>query len=701
MNRKFAWFLIAVLIMTAFISPFSSEALPTPQRISNGVYDNFEGDGDTEGNNRQIFNDSVLNNESFHQYYNNEENQPNYGERFTAGIIISTVNWVFKVLGIQDPVLMVFGKNPREDQADTFLTGGKQGESPRDSLILGVFPEKFFEAISYLYGNIEKLIPIPLVLFLVLIGFLLVIQGGSDEGRSKVKDYFLAFIVAIVTLRFGHSLWILVFEINYLLVDLIWYSLIEYGIKVGLFLDMVWGSGSEGFNSFANAVPSLGVAIIVFFAAIMSAVLNYQYALRMIILSILFLVFPIATTMSIFPKYRHSLQVWWQEFIANVFIQFAHAFALGLFFLSLQEFKTQSVSIWVVFAYFFGLPTIVGMFRSMIGLQHGGNNFMGSVGAMMGVNALMNMGRLFKENHRLSQGNDLVDGAGEFNGGASTDLSSIPPTIPIRNKINTGARVLGNKWGKGALGATGATAGALLSTMATGNPMLGAVAGAGAGKLVGDFTGKLGSSVDGSINMFKDYRQWKGGSGETGTSVNIAEPLEEPPSNRSLANFMESRYMSGKGGTFNNATVKLGWGMQRLDHLITSGKVENEAIAKRNFIKEQQGNYQSAAQGLRDIQPEYTMAKDNLSEMKSTYGPGSKWYNENSYENEQGKIIRPEKPMELVHAEERYHAAQARQSHLKNQANEARLNLTNHERMMSSIKPLIDSAPFSQQRGGL
>ncbi|MFT9486606.1 MAG: hypothetical protein ACH0QD_04455 [Tepidibacillus sp.] len=616
-------------------------------------------------------------------FYKDPQNEPSYGERFVSRQLINFANWGFKTLGLKDPVLLIFGKNPREDKSDTFLTGGFQGDNVRESLLLGIYSDEMFLIVSMLYGIFIRFLPVPLVLILTLIGFMIIIFSNSKEGRTKSKDYLLAFLISLLSLRFGIYLIIMIFKVAYFLTDIIWYSLEKFNIKTGLFLDMIWGSGSQGYDGFAGVTQSLGIAFILLAAVIMTGMINYQYTIRFIIITILIVSFPFVLTMSIFPKFRQSATIWWQEMIANVGIVVAHAFALFWFFVFLY-YPSQFGGFMTILAYFFGMPTIVALFRSLLQLESKGSSFLGSMGgamgAMMGITSLMRMGSMFKGRNisqdAMSNLSDLSN-QGNSNSFFPSAVNTSPPQRFLPKAANFTKRALDNKWVRGTATAAGATIGSTLSAMATGNPFIGAMAGAKLGQMTGSGIGSIGRGID--------------------NTADFATEAFQNRSQSSIYDTMQSRLMSGQGGKLNNALVNAGWGAQQLLSRATGGKYGSSGVFKKNYLNENKMAYQTAAQNMQAIQPRLEVARENLNAMKAKYGPGSHYYNMNR-DPQTGKFLKPD---DYVKAEEEYNKLQAEYSTHKTQGLQAQLNMASFQNMVDTAQTLKEVPLSSSNRGRL
>lgn len=349
-----------------------------------------------------------------------ENEKPGIFERMVADLIIGPANWILNLLGMTDPVILVFGKNPSGDETG-FLQGSCTGQYDcSEGLVLGIFEPGLMDAIDALYRTFERYTPFPLVIALLLIALLMLFRGASAEGRSRAKDYIAAFLIGVAALRFGYYLWVFAASIVKKFTDIIWSAMMEVGIQPSLFLEMLWGT-RDGYTQNLS-VKSLGLAILVLIAAIMAIVINYQYTLRKIMMMALLALFPVSCVLTVFPKFRHSLQTWWDEFLSNLVLPAAHAIALGLFFL-MMRFSSSSVSLWIIVVYMFALPAIAALVRKLVGAQGSAEGIWGAMSGMLGLAGLMSLTKMMRP--RGSGKNSKAMGASMTEGGTPAGSSSV------------------------------------------------------------------------------------------------------------------------------------------------------------------------------------------------------------------------------------------------------------------------------------
>lgn len=430
-------------------------------------------------------------------YYEDSDNKPGLFERSISDLLIGAANFLIESFGMKDVTLLVFNENlsPTED-------GFMQGSGSQDTAYMGVFSEGMMNAINALYTSFERFMPYPVVIAMLLLAVLMLWNSMNADNRSKWKDYLTAFLVGLLSIRFGHYLWLFVSSVTQTFTDLILSTMVDNGIEPNLFLNMIWGNGAEGYGKMVE-YRGFVVAVLVLLAAVMTAILNYQYTMRTIMLMILVSVFVPVAVLSIFPKYRQSLQIWWDLFMSYMLMPVAHALALGLFFLLLR-FSSDGVSNWIIVAYLFGFSSIQGMVSKLWGGQDQGQS---RAGSMLGLGSMMALGRMFtpRGGSKGSKAKGLAAGAASSGGSQSMEegtgalasgemgendqpayagravAGGAKPTW--KRTAQTGGRMAGLALQHGSR-AVGGVAGTSIGLMA-GNPLMGAVAGAKLGGMVG------------------------------------------------------------------------------------------------------------------------------------------------------------------------------------------------------------------------
>lgn len=287
--------------------------------------------------------------------------------------------------------------------------------------------------------------------------------------------------------------------------------------------------------------------------------------------------------------------------------------------------------------------------------------------------------------------------------------------------------------------------GAVMSTMAVGNPIIGMVGGAGAGSLVSRAGAKAGNMYDDLKQFSSDVKQEMQEQQSSSSSPLQGSPLL-PQSRtqqaldkgknmlRATGEVMQQRYVSGKGGAITNAAVGTAYGLSSglktakdmakvsLNRAMIAGsKIDNYLVGKgyttdiqpvpqpqphprTSFVEQQNQIYDTATKNMQEIEPQLNLAKTHFQEMQAKYGQGSEWYNQtiqryNLKDNPQA--IRSLLPDEYRQAETKYLKLNEDYNRNKRMAMEAKMNLTDHNRIMQAIRPLQQKGQFTQGRGRL
>lgn len=498
--------------------------------------------------------------------------EPDLMEKQLSKLLISPANWILNTFSMRDPVILIFGRNPAPvkmvdvyeqggywdciwsnafqsiealrgcllgkkigERQDNFLQGDCVGKTDcREGLALGILSESMMSAVDVLYSVFEVFVPFPVIIGLMFIGIWIIWKSMSSSGRSETKEYISAFVVGLLALRYGFYLWSLVAYVVDTFTSIIWATLQMMGVKQNLMLYMIWGNGHDGYGNLVS-MRGLAIALIVVAATIMTFMLNYQYIMRAIMLMVLLVMFPVCCTLTIFPKFRHSLQTWWDEFIVNMILPVGHALALGLFFL-LLHYSSTGISVWVIIAYFFGLPTIAALVRKLIMPDYQGG-MRGGASAMLGIAGIMSMRRMLSPKSSKTGGASQAagsEGSEGSNEGAAVGGVAAGGLAGILSGSGSGVAGKVAGFGLKAAGAVGmaaaTTTGFVVGTMA-GNPAAGVAGGVMAGKGLNKIGGVL---MNGAASVASKGTAWvKSKSGTSQASSTASPDVSSPNSSTS------------------------------------------------------------------------------------------------------------------------------------------------------------------------
>lgn len=468
------------------------------------------------------------------------DKKTDYGERFVASILMAIPNYLVDVIGLDDPMTLIFNMPPEwkandiqekidKERNKSYPDGYKIDRLLKDleetkkeidiyknERYLHTFSEGEFRAIATMYHTIDEYLPLSLVVAIAILGYLLlgsIIRGG--EQRGGIKLYVEGVLVAILLLKFGPYIWQTIFNANNLLVNIAKSSVHD---KVGFsFLEVLYNPEAK----------SLGNACIGLIAVTSIGVLNWQYIMRKIILAILIIVFPVVAIAGISPGKRSALVIWIREMVSNVFLQAVHAFVFAFFINYIYEADTTGKVFWTSIAFLLGINMVSGLVRRILGAESVGSGMVGGVGAALGVGAIFAMSRMatgatkgkdkekIKESLSSSAREAVAEGTENVTANSTTTLNETGRNVggfsnstssPVQMKNMTQMRNVAQKgkevagWGFSkatplVAGMVGMTGGAIVGGALTGNPGIGA----SVGGMVGIKTGSGITSINSNV----------------------------------------------------------------------------------------------------------------------------------------------------------------------------------------------------------
>lgn len=492
-------------------------------------------------------------------------------ERLAASLIIAAPNWLVNVLGLQDPVSLVF---MIDTQAP--LVGGMPQQ--RDLPYWHVFTESEMGAVATLYDSLAEFAPIWLVVAVVLLALGILYNMANPQSKAGFREYVLGFLLAMVMLKFGPQLLGFVFDVNYALVMQFKH------IALPLFHQPLFFQPGEtpmflGLVTLADENISFGDAIIAFIAVFCIGVLNFQYIMRKINIALLVGLIPLIAVISIAPAKRYVLGIWFRELIANIFLQAAHAAVLAFLLLIIHATEQNpstnagvSETFWVKLVALLALAGLAGLVRSVIGAETV-TGPPGAAMAMFGVAGLLALGKMIKPaaaGVAGAAGGAAVGGMAGAAGGAAGAAGAA-------GMAAAGLRGLG----RAGLTASGAMAGGLVMGAALENPGAGIAMGAALGSQGGERL--LGSSA----------------------------PGQETPAQRA------SRDVFGQNVFDRSGSARL----QEQSLALARPGYGAIAAEARSYVSGAQQSLVGAKANLDAHKPVYDEARARLTEIKAMYGP--------------------------------------------------------------------------------
>lgn len=513
------------------------------------------------------------------------ERNAGYLEKFCAEIVMLIPRFVKNVLDITDPIELAYNRSPNNAFA------------PIEGLHLYTFTNSEYRAIETLYDSLRKMIPVPLTIAIVIMGYMIILNSTNSSSRVTYRDYVSGLFICVMLLEFAHYLWEFIFAINYYMVE-IFYSSIE-GVLTGTGI----------FDTLCKwDTTSLGMALLTFITVIVFSMLNWQFALRKIMLAILLLIFPVVAIAGVFPQTRNTLNIWLKELLSNLFMQTGYAAALAVYIL----FNENGVSFWIMFAFLMGLTTVAMLVRRVMGAESIGGGSLGAAGSMLGLGSVMALSRIGQgimgKRGTASPALDML--ANQASQSAATSGIAAGAGGTLSRAVSGIA--------KGAALTTTALAGGALAGMSTGNP--------GIGLAVGGYGGTL---VAGKVNQISDFvNEVSQGAKETGQSFVQTAANRLGIYDKGQIYDGESAAQIGRnimgGGTLGSVGALAGRGISTAANiaqgLMPVGKTSPSYQVGQNleqFRNRVSNDVVQAQRNLTSLMPQYETAKLQMEQAKS------------------------------------------------------------------------------------
>lgn len=366
------------------------------------------------------------------------DSDSNYMNRLLAQAITAFPRWCISAFGLKDLNQLIFNQN---------------------NMKYGTFPSEIWGAADVFYQIVVNVSAYLLVIAILVWGFLILFRSGSPMAQGSIREMTQGILTYVCGIWLGGYLFEVIFWVNQLFVIWAMEGMKKFGLDVTQ-LDLL-----SMFLTIQNT-NGLGQAILFFVMVFSIGMVNYQYALRVITLVILILLFPVCAYASIFPGSQKALDLWFREFNAQVFMNGGHALIFALFFV----FMTLDASVWYLFAMMFGLPSLANLIRIIFGAPGGGRIGGGmGLGSMMAINQMVRTAR----GKNGSQPRPVQESMGGGSGGNGIGFAN--PALLKSNVMGMAKGFIG--------GVTTATIGSMVGGAMTGSPMTGMMGAQMAGRV--------------------------------------------------------------------------------------------------------------------------------------------------------------------------------------------------------------------------
>lgn len=421
-----------------------------------------------------------------------EEEGENDGPGWPVNKMIEGVSWFLgdlvtgfiEALGLADPGQLIFNNSTAIGKA---VSDTKDKEK---ASIYNTFTPSTWKIIDTFYEIVRGTIIYLLVVALAIWGFLFVFRSESTLGQYNIGEMLKGFVTFFV-LMLGMSYFIeLFFTVNDLMVkwakSVVGSFNLSNGVKITAdgvsFLNIILAAtGTKVYSETNLVLGTIALLVILLIMVVIIGLINYQYAVRMVSIGILIIIYPIVAFASIFPARQKAFDLWAREFASQVFMNGAHAIIWAFFLLLLYN----KASFWILIPMLFSIPALTSLVRIMFGAQMPSGT-LGAVGGAMGAGTVMavtSMVRSLQGKGTAKGGSEsVIKGTGGSETGKGENVKALPKTrsTNVAGAQNRAGFRHAFRKGMGQLGDRAKTAGKLMTAVG---------AGTGAGMMVAAATG--------------------------------------------------------------------------------------------------------------------------------------------------------------------------------------------------------------------
>ncbi len=307
-----------------------------------------------------------------------------YPERLAADLIMALPNWLVEVVGLYDPMELVY----EIDLQDSLRIDDENNTD--QEMIWNIFNKKEFEIVAGFYDNASKGMPIFMAVGIVIAGLIVLFNSSGSSALITARSLLAGIVFCAILLKTAPYLISFFFDINKAVITLCHGFLVD---NIGQsFLNTIYNKDTR----------SIGSALMALIGCISIGIINFQFAVRKLFIAILIGILPIALINSIFPSRRSSLVLWLREFSSYVFMPAGLAVGLAFFIGFIN-----SGNFWITLVCLISLPTISTLVRSSLGL--GDSSISAGIGSTLGMGAVFSLGNILSGGDTKSNINMMSD----------------------------------------------------------------------------------------------------------------------------------------------------------------------------------------------------------------------------------------------------------------------------------------------------
>lgn len=348
-----------------------------------------------------------------------------WAERLSASLIAAPAKWILNKVGLYDPLELVYG--------DFVKDAGESFEKVDSRPYFSTFTKSEWSALQEFYEKVNQIVPIELVLVVIFMGISYWYASTRPDSRVSFRGYVAGLLLAMLLLRMGGLMFAFLFDLNELLVAQ-FYGVVDGKIKEGAsFLTAFISLEQDGY---------IGSALLFIVGIFSVSIINWQYAIRKVMIALLIGLLPVVAVISILN--REALVLWFRELVANIFLQASHAAVLS-FLIVLGNatgghhggtFTTSQF--WFTLVALLSIPSISTLVRKLLGAEGMGTGVGGALATGAGLGSLMAVGKMLGGGKKAGSGSQSDGQLGSVSETSSGRTSSSPRNIPANIAVKGG-----------------------------------------------------------------------------------------------------------------------------------------------------------------------------------------------------------------------------------------------------------------------
>src|SRR5690606_22893343 len=243
---------------------------------------------------------------------------PGFLERAGAAILNNIAKFLIEVLGLKDINTLVYQNEDRNFMGET------------QELVYNTFPASVWEAVDRFYDIFSGVAYYLLAIAIMAWALIALFSAGDAEGQLSLRELAVGVLIYVIGMYLAGHLIRLFFLVNDFIIAWSVDVLRSYGYDP--YTSGYIGEAITRIMDTMETGQTPGAALLFLISAFVVAALNYQYVVRLLVMSVMIVLLPLVLFASIFPASRRAFDIWVREFAVQAWLPAAHAIAFTLFF---------------------------------------------------------------------------------------------------------------------------------------------------------------------------------------------------------------------------------------------------------------------------------------------------------------------------------------------------------------------------------